>query len=125
MTELLIRNGANVNVRHLHNFATPLHYAVFFNGDIEISKLLIQNGAEIDAKTPHAGVTPLMMAMIKGLDNMAKILIQNGASTNARDDNRETPFELALCLKKNDRIKIFIYSISEWMHSRELLSKKS
>ena len=104
MTEFLIMNGANVNVRHLHNFATPLHYAVFFNGDIEISKLLIQNGAEIDAKTPHVGVTPLMMAMIKGLDNMAKILIQNGASTNIKT------FEIALEVKIKRFLKLLMYT---------------
>ena len=112
MTEFLIRNGANVNVCDSLNFGTPLHYAVIFN-DIEITKLLIQNGAEMNAKMPlsiPAGLTPFMIAMLKGLENMAKILIQNGASTSIKTEDGHSPLEAALEFKINRSLKFFIYA---------------
>ena len=79
--------------------------------DSYIVQQMIRNGAEINAQFVHfTNFTPLHFAIQGGQKEMVYTLLQNGASTNTRDDNRETPFEMALCLKKNDKVKIFMYS---------------
>lgn len=59
ITELLIKNGANVNVRQ-QSGVTPLH-STAHNGKLEIIRLLIDHGADVKAKTAD-NKTPLEMA---------------------------------------------------------------
>lgn len=59
IAELLIKNGAEVDVRD-HNDYTPLHNAAW-NGNLEMVKLLLDAGANITARS-YSGSTPLSCA---------------------------------------------------------------
>ena len=75
VAELLIENGADVNVQDNHGM-TLLHIAV--DDYVPIAELLIEKGAKIDAKT-HDGSTPLFNALVSGENKFAKLLIEKGA----------------------------------------------
>ncbi|MGE5457502.1 MAG: ankyrin repeat domain-containing protein [Methanococcaceae archaeon] len=75
ITELLLKNGANVDARQLHDY-TPLHSAAH-NGRIEIAKLLIDNGADVNAKTDD-GKTPLFIALEKDFKDTADLIVNYG-----------------------------------------------
>ena len=86
--KLLIRGGANVNVKDEHGW-TPLHYAT---SHIEVAKVLIDNGANVNAENKY-GTTPLHFA---GSTEVAKLLLDNGADVNARDGKGQTPLHKAV-----------------------------
>ncbi len=75
ITELLIKNGANVNSKQLQDY-TPLHSAVH-NGKIELVELLIDNGADVNAKTED-GRTPLSIALEKEFKELADLIEKYG-----------------------------------------------
>jgi len=81
MMDILIANGANVNVRDSLRH-TPLHLVpcldVEFKIRKEMAELLIDRGADIDAKG-RADKTPLMYALICGDNNLAELMIIRGA----------------------------------------------
>ncbi|MEO8474629.1 MAG: ankyrin repeat domain-containing protein [Chryseolinea sp.] len=62
LTELLLKNNANVNATQQQG-VTPLH-GTAHNGNHELTKLLIEYGADLGAKT-DGGKTPLDMAVEK------------------------------------------------------------
>lgn len=64
ITDLLIRNGAYVNVMNIYG-ETPLHWTAI-NSYEQIADLLIKNGADVDALTVKKR-TPLHWAAINGL----------------------------------------------------------
>ncbi len=67
IAELLINNGANVNMRS-HSGFTPLHIAVD-QGNVSLVEFLISKEADVNAKNA-AGLTPLNLA--ENLFNMTK-----------------------------------------------------
>ncbi len=74
ITELLIKRGANVNVKQ-QSGVTPLHSAAH-NGNLEIAKLLIENGADVSAQTT-TGQTPLDLAKEKNFKEIMNCLEQS------------------------------------------------
>jgi ankyrin repeat protein len=98
MTMLLIKAGADVNIRSQYDL-TPLAYSGKRNQSSEIAALLIENMADINAKS-KSGETPLMWVIEEKNTQVAKFLIMNGADVNiVSDDNdysiQSTPLELA------------------------------
>lgn len=71
ITQKLLENGANVNVRQQASI-TPLHTAAQ-NGDIEIIIALLQNGAEVDIRM-EGGKLAADLAEEKGFKEIAEIL---------------------------------------------------
>ena len=90
ISELLIANGANVNVKNKAGI-TPLHSAAK-QGHKEISELLIHNGADVNG-VDNWGRTPLHLAAISGQKTTIEFLISNGANLNLKDSNGETSLD--------------------------------
>jgi ankyrin repeat protein len=90
VAELLISNGADVNV---NVDGTPLHPAAF-KGDKEIAGLLISKGADVDAKDEN-GDTPLNWAAAGGHMEIAELLIASGADVNVKGVDGETALDIA------------------------------
>jgi ankyrin repeat protein len=85
VAELLITNGADVNVKDPGGF-TPLHYAAG-GGYKEIAELLIDNGADVNAVGVEEGRTPLHQAAEWGRIEVVESLIASGAYVNAQITN--------------------------------------
>jgi ankyrin repeat protein len=92
IVQLLIANGAKVNLKNKSYGRTPLHETALF-GRKDVVELLIANGADVNAKDDD-GKTPLWFAANaawktaqasgRGQNNsdVAKTLINNGADVN-------------------------------------------
>ncbi len=68
IAEMLINNGANVNMTS-NSGSTPLHIAVD-QGNVSLAEFLISKEADVNAKNA-AGLTPLNLA--ENLFNMTKV----------------------------------------------------
>lgn len=75
ITDILLKNGANVNAKQMQG-VTPLHSAAH-NGQTKLAKLLIQSGADVNAKMDN-GQTPLCMAEEKRFNETAELIKQSG-----------------------------------------------
>ena len=111
IVELLIANGADVNLRSgmivktkdgsdgeqmaqkIANDRTPLDMAIF-REHTEIAELLIAKGADVNARDDD-GFTPLHIAAYEGHKEIAELLIAEGADVNAKDDDGDTPLDYA------------------------------
>ena len=111
IVELLIANGADVNLRSgmvvktkdgsdgeqmaqkLANDRTPLDMAIR-NQHTEIAELLIAKGTDVNAKS-NRGYTPLHEASKNEKTEILELLIAKGADVNANDDDGDTPLDYA------------------------------
>lgn len=75
---------------------TPLIVACMNPEQYILAKLLIKLGANVNAYRPgrHAG-TPLHHAAKRGLDKMVMLLLSNGANPLVRNDDCQTPLNVA------------------------------
>ena len=105
IVELLIANGANINVRDNDGY-TPLYSAVSW-GNKEVVKLLIANGADVNGKIKD-GWTPLHRAAYQGEKEAVKLLIANGADVNAKNNNGSTPLYSAASGGRKEVAELFI-----------------
>ncbi|MEG4035399.1 ankyrin repeat domain-containing protein [Microcoleus sp. S36b_A4] len=101
IAELLIANGARVNVRNA-NGQTPLYRAIAI-GHNEIAALLINNGTDVN-NIDGSGTTPLHKAAHYGTVKILKLLIAKGAEINIQDNQRKTPLDIAVDLKLQDTV---------------------
>ena len=111
IVELLIANGADVNLRsgmvvktkdgsegnkmaqEIMNNRTPLDMAIL-NEHTEIAELLIAKGTDVNAKS-NRGYTPLHEASKNEKTEILELLIAKGADVNAKDDDGDTPLDYA------------------------------
>jgi ankyrin repeat protein len=105
IAELLIANGARVNVRN-ENGQTPLYRAIAI-GHNEIAALLINNGTDVN-NIDGSGTTPLHKAAHYGTVEILKLLIAKGAEINIQDNQRKTPLDIAVDLKLQDTVALLI-----------------
>lgn len=84
--ELLIANGAEVNVKENSLGYTPLGWARLN----DVAEILIAKGADVNAKDKQGG-TPLLRAASQGFKERVELLIANGAGVNAKDNRGRTP----------------------------------
>ena len=80
MISLIIRSGADINVRG-YNRMTPLMTAIEYENN-GAAWLFIQSGADVNAADIY-GVTPLMRAVGKGNVDIVRELIKKGADVKA------------------------------------------
>ena len=98
--DLLVREGANVNIRDISDHS-PLHIAAQIFGDfgdlVDNANALIRNGANIEQKD-NWGNTPLHKAARYGNVKVMSALIGAGANVNAINNlgGGETPLQIAL-----------------------------
>ena len=112
IVELLITNGADVNLRsgmvvktkdgsegnkmaqEIMNNRTPLDMAIL-REHTEIAELLIAKGTDVNAKS-NRGYTPLHEASKKEKTEIIELLIAKGADVNAKDADGKTPLDRAI-----------------------------
>ena len=100
IAEILIQNGANVNLKALRGDFTPL-FVSSTKGDIGMMLLFIKNGADIDTRN-NLNKTPLICAAENGQLEAVKLLIQHGADINIKSKFTDASMGSALfyALKK-------------------------
>ena len=92
--ELLIHQGANVNIQAPGNSNfTPLHYAAW-NNSTTLANCLLKFGAEVNTRGSN-GRTPLHIAAKKGNQMVAKILMDHGANPKILDNSNRNVIDLA------------------------------
>lgn len=104
IAELLISNGADVNVRD-NNGETPLHSASRYSNK-NLAELLIKEGSSVNARD-NKGRTPLFFATNKELIDL---FIYSGADVNAKDNDGKTPLHWSRLLGFDE---IFEYLVSK------------
>lgn len=110
MIELLIKNGADVNIEN-HFGDSPLMQAVL-KGEHELVELLIKHGANINHKN-RFGDTPLQEAVNRDLIVMAKILIDNGADVNAQGKHGDTVLHTSVRRGNHSMARVLVQSGAE------------
>ncbi len=126
IVQLLINNGANVNVKD-ENGITPLMFASA-NGHTDVVKLLIENDADLEAKATWViteyeklkfindvtrvktktieGVTSLILAVKNAHTDVVNLLLSKGADVNAKDANGKMVLDYAIESCNKDIIKL-------------------
>jgi ankyrin repeat protein len=114
ITEFLIKQGANVNVKDKDGY-TPLHNTAdsFLKGfprkrteanRNRIAALLLKHGALVNA-TINNGDTPLHGAALTNNVALVQLLLENGANPNIQQSQGMTPLHFALVAGK-DRVQV-------------------
>lgn len=115
--QLLLDNGANINLLSLASGGTPLHIAAA-SKNYEAAKVLIQRGAKLEIQE-GGGTTPLIAAVIMSDPEMVKILVESGAVINTRSSTNVliTPLVFAATnidpFKHKDYITIINYLLDQ------------
>uniref|UniRef100_A0A8C5XE39 NF-kappa-B inhibitor epsilon n=2 Tax=Microcebus murinus TaxID=30608 RepID=A0A8C5XE39_MICMU len=107
LMELLLQNGADIDMQEGTSGKTALHLAVETQ-EQGLVQFLIQSGARVDARMLN-GCTPLHLAAGRGLMGISSTLCQAGADSLLRNVEDETPQDLAeesLVLLPFDDLKI-------------------
>lgn len=105
---LLVKKGADVNVRMLINMHTPLHLAVE-QGHANIVGYLLQHGARQDIRAEQ-GLTPIFLAAHLGRTDCLRVLLKN-----AKDEGRSAGF-LWFC----DLFRLFTCDVLNFFSSSQL-----
>jgi len=101
---LLIENGGNTNISNLDG-ASPLHMAAAC-GHVGIVKLLVSRGAYVNAFDDE-GDTPLHYAVREGCRDVVEVMVKNcGADYNAKNEDMESPLDLAVELGESSFIQL-------------------
>ena len=91
---LLIKNGADVNIRSSDKGKTPLHYACEYGNEVIIA-ILINTGAKLDI-LDFKGQPPLFYAIrYAQIETVIYIINQNPALLYIIDKNGNTPLHIA------------------------------
>jgi RNA polymerase sigma factor (sigma-70 family) len=100
-TELLINQGADINLVSRHPVqVTPLH-AALFGKQVETARTLIEHGADVNIKRggagwPRAGWTALHYAAGFGFTELIPLLVASGADKQLVDEQQHTPLAVAV-----------------------------
>ena len=88
--EVLIKAGADVNVKYAHD-DMPLHHAAMHFENPVVIEAMLAKGANVKAKNVY-GETPLhYAAMCNANPAVSEALLEKGADANAKDNNGKTP----------------------------------
>jgi len=114
--EILILSGADLNLGNIDEL-TPCHSAVIHN-QLIVLKTLVSYGAHVNAQDCE-GDTPLHCAVREGQQKAVETLIVDckaRASVNVRNDDQETPLELASCLSETWMVDFLSHFAKEEEH---------
>lgn len=93
LIELLLQNGADIDVQEGTSGKTALHMAVETQ-ECSLVQFLLQAGARVDARMLN-GCTPLHLAAGRGLNSISSTLCEAGADSLLLNVEDETPQDLA------------------------------
>lgn len=102
MVEVLLKNGANTEMREKDYKKTALHMAAL-KGNKEIVEMLLESGAIVDRKDGN-GVTPLSKAVIARSAAVVGTLLEHGAGLDVQDYFGISPFQRAIDLSCNTKV---------------------
>ncbi|EAX91534.1 ankyrin repeat protein, putative [Trichomonas vaginalis G3] len=99
MIELLIKHGADVNIKN-NKGMTALFETVLFYHSLKTAELLLNHGANVNMQD-YDGSTPLH-TLIKWSDNLvaAKMLVSHGALINIQNNKGENAISYASSLNR-------------------------
>ncbi|XP_063985530.1 transient receptor potential channel pyrexia-like [Diachasmimorpha longicaudata] len=111
--QLLLKHGANVQLRHGSEKSTPLHLAAEI-GSWECCKLLLQAGAPINAQNTR-NKTAMHLAATAQSAETVKVLLEFGGDPNAVDKTGRTPLHCAVAKRQegNEMIEILLQAGSD------------
>lgn len=106
ITEMLLKNGAKVNVRNTNRYnTTPLMEATR-NGSVRVGKLLIKYGAEINVGDINNDPA-INWAVFFGYTDFVKLLLDNGSRSDMKGiDSGDDAMAIAKRLGHTDIIKL-------------------
>ena len=136
IAELLVENGADVNMKNIHSetaLASSLNKAnleiakllinngadvnlknvlikAVLAGNCDMVKLMIQSGADLNSKNGLSGETALTEAVTKDNLDIAKLLVESGADLDAQNNNGDSALIKAALLGQFDMAKLLIES---------------
>ena len=94
VTQLLIREGANIELKDSRCQSSPLLFACQ-NGRLKIVKYLIEMGADIQAASED-GTAAVHFAAQSGNIDVVDFLLQKGLDINSKNNKGESPLYFAL-----------------------------
>ncbi|MCK5582195.1 MAG: ankyrin repeat domain-containing protein [Elusimicrobiales bacterium] len=104
IADLLLKHGANINVRYKSQ--TLLHMACRW-GKNDMVEYLLKKGLSV-RKRDWLSWTPLMWASLQGKKDIVKTLVDWGADINATDVDKNTPLILAVWRGHADTAKFLV-----------------
>ena len=95
IAELLLENGANVDVRGKRD-QTPLHNVVLWsnNSVVDAVQFLLKHGADVNARRSGDLCTSLHLAANNGELRVTQLLLDHSADVNSRNNKGRTPLHL-------------------------------
>jgi ankyrin repeat protein len=105
MVRLLIRRGANVNVRNAKT--TALIAAVKGGHEGVVQTLLLEDGLDLEATDEH-GMTALIVAAVAGARRIVTLLLENGARVHGVVDGHDSdlPFlHFLACVRRSEDVR--------------------
>uniref|UniRef100_A0A6C0B378 Uncharacterized protein n=1 Tax=viral metagenome TaxID=1070528 RepID=A0A6C0B378_9ZZZZ len=105
IANLLIENGADLNMSNKKNTLFPLAAAIYFERR-DIAKMLISaEGINVNAQLAR-GSSALHLACQKGYIDIVELLLNKGANVNIRNRSGETPLQTAIDYENKDIIEL-------------------
>jgi len=111
IVQVLLENGAKVDVAEPCSGCTSLHYAASF-GHVDLCELLVRYGADTDAQNARLE-TPLHLAVAGGHREVVAILLEYRARLDIRDKNGLTPLQQAENSQNREMITLIEQHLSE------------
>ena len=93
--ELLLRHGADIDVRTPDGSTPFLSFLIASPGDHEALKFFIDHGADVDARADDGSFALLLTARHDGFLQTTKLLLEAGADPNQTDLSLTTPLMVA------------------------------
>lgn len=108
--QLLIANGANVNLTSKKLAFTPLHCVLFANEKSACLNYLLQQNANVNLTTSINQETPLHIAVRRDDFESVKTLLDYKAEVNRLNKNNQSPLYLAVA---QNNVEIFNYLLQQ------------
>ncbi|XP_044175914.1 ankyrin repeat domain-containing protein 27-like isoform X2 [Acropora millepora] len=106
MTSLLLRRGAQTDVKNYTQRRAPLHFACQYNHP-RVAGLLLSHQAKVNIKD-YKGNTPLHLCCFAGHLDPAVILLGHGAGINATNDVGDAPLHVAARFNLVKHVNLFL-----------------
>ena len=119
VTNLLISEGANIEIKDSKWGSSPLLYACQ-NGRTKLVQMLLQNGANINSKS-YDGSTAIHFAAQSGKTDLVIFLQQMGFDINSQNDSQQTPLMFAIMADDINAVTLLISLGADVDHGRNCL----